>query len=109
LADDDARAPAFGRYGPLTLPFDCAAKTGTSKGYRDNWTVGFTPRHVVGVWVGNFDGRAMVDVSGITGAGPLFRDLMLYLEDEPRGFEPPAGLETAPVCSASGERAGSTC
>ena len=76
LADPDARAPAFGAHSVLELPFPVAAKTGTSKGFRDNWTIGFTREVTVGVWVGNFDGSAMEGVSGITGAGPLFRDVM---------------------------------
>ncbi|MEQ1567509.1 MAG: penicillin-binding protein 1C, partial [Myxococcota bacterium] len=76
LADPVARAPAFGRYGPLERPYWAAAKTGTSTGYRDNWTVGTAGRTTVGVWVGNFDGRPMGDVSGVTGAGPLWATVM---------------------------------
>lgn len=77
LADPDARLAAFGDHSPLgDLPFPVAAKTGTSKGYRDNWTIGFTREVTVGVWVGNFDGSPMRDVSGVTGAGPIFRDVM---------------------------------
>jgi penicillin-binding protein 1C len=72
LRDRSARVAAFGEHTVLDLPFEVAAKTGTSKGYRDNWTVGFTRSVTVGVWVGNFDGSAMTEVSGITGAGPLF-------------------------------------
>ncbi len=119
LADGEARAPAFGRDGPLSMPFPCAAKTGTSKDYRDNWTVGYTPRYVVGVWVGNFDGRSMIGASGVTGAGPLFRDLMLALRERdqrqspPRarepGFQPPANLVGAAVCPVSGELPGPDC
>jgi penicillin-binding protein 1C len=59
LSDDRARAPSFGRSGPLDLPFPVAAKTGTSKGYRDNIAVGFTREVTVAVWVGNFDGSPM--------------------------------------------------
>ena len=76
LADHASRTAAFGETSALDLPFPVAAKTGTSKGYRDNWTVGFTREVTVGVWVGNFDGRPMRGVSGITGAGPLFRAVM---------------------------------
>lgn len=112
LADPEARSPAFGRHGPLALPFPCASKTGTSKGYRDNWTLGYTPRYVVGVWVGNFGGGAMIDVSGVTGAGPLFRDLMLHLHPPAlpvRDFPRPAGLVRAAVCPSSGQRPGPDC
>ncbi len=76
LKDKNARLASFGERSVLELPFDVAAKTGTSKGFRDNWTVGFTSEVTVGVWVGNFDGSAMDGVSGITGAGPIFRSVM---------------------------------
>ncbi|MGI5844590.1 MAG: penicillin-binding protein 1C [Candidatus Xenobium sp.] len=119
LADPEARAPAFGRYGPLSLSFPCAAKTGTSKDYRDNWTLGYTPRHVVGVWVGNFDGSSMVGASGVTGAAPLFRDLMLALrareeaQAPPRaaekGFLVPAGVVQEAICPVSGQGPGPDC
>jgi penicillin-binding protein 1C len=76
LRDDHARLASFGERSALDLPFEVAAKTGTSKGFRDNWTVGFTREVTVGVWVGNFDGSPMREVSGITGAAPLFRAVM---------------------------------
>jgi len=112
LADNDARIPAFGRFGPLALPFACASKTGTSKDFRDNWTVGFTSRYVVAVWVGNFDNSSMREVSGITGAGPIFRELMLALERRDGGapaFATPQGLLWERVCVDSGELAGDDC
>ena len=56
LADDRARVGAFGERSALDLPFPVAAKTGTSKGFRDNWAVGYTREVTVAVWVGNFDG-----------------------------------------------------
>ncbi len=104
LSDNDARIPSFGVDSPINLPFPCAAKTGTSKDYKDNWTVGFTPKWTVGVWVGNFDGKPMRKASGITGAGPLFRDIMLYLEQRGTGgdFKCPPGLVEVSVCPASG-------
>lgn len=85
LADDLARAPEFGRSGPLAFPFPVAAKTGTSKGFRDNWTVGFTREVTVAVWAGNFDGTPMTGSTGVTGAGPLFHEVMLAAM---RGREP---------------------
>jgi penicillin-binding protein 1C len=77
LADNEARAPAFGRNSLLSFPFPVAAKTGTSQNFHDNWVVGFTPQFTVGVWVGNFDRRPLKGATGITGAGPLFHDVML--------------------------------
>ena len=81
LSDRDARSPAFGYLSSLNLPFDCAVKTGTSVDFRDNWTIGYTPRYTVGVWVGNFDSTPMHNISGVTGCGPLFKDIMLLLEN----------------------------
>jgi len=111
LADADARVPAFGYGSPLNLPFPCASKTGTSKDYRDNWTVGYTTAYTVGVWVGNFDGRPMEGVSGITGCGPLFRDVMLLLHRDlrPAAFQPPAAIVRRTVCAASGDLASAAC
>jgi penicillin-binding protein 1C len=112
LSDRAARLSAFGRGNALELPFPVAAKTGTSKGYRDNWTVGFTHERTVAVWVGNFDGHPMSRSSGVTGAGPLFHDVMLAAM---RGIEHPApladltGLVVAEVCPLSGELAGPDC
>jgi penicillin-binding protein 1C len=111
LSDRDARVPAFGYSSPLNLPFPCAAKTGTSKDYRDNWTIGYTVRHTVGVWVGNFDGKPMHDVSGITGCGPLFRDIMLLLnaKNPPPPFAEPRGLLRRSICPLSGLLARASC
>ncbi|MFO0676416.1 MAG: penicillin-binding protein 1C [Polyangiaceae bacterium] len=77
LSDARARRSAFGDGNALELPFPVSVKTGTSKGYRDNWTVGFTDDVTVGVWVGHFDGHGMEGVSGVSGAAPLFRDVMV--------------------------------
>ena len=110
LSDNHARAPGFGEFSCLDLPFPCAVKTGTSKDYRDNWAIGYTSDHVIGVWVGNFDGSPMRGVSGVSGAGPLFRDVMLAAQRaEPDRFEVPAGIVSMPVCPASGVRPGPHC
>lgn len=82
LSDNDARALAFGRYSPLRFDFPVACKTGTSTDFRDNWAMGYTPEFTVGVWVGNFDGRPMQEVSGVTGAGPILQDVFQYLHRE---------------------------
>jgi len=112
LSDKNARIASFGEGDVLELPFPVAAKTGTSKGFRDNYTVGFTPAVTVGVWVGNFDGSPMEGVTGVSGAGPLFHDAMIAAS---RGrasaeFRRPSGLvEEAEVCSLSGELPGPSC
>lgn len=110
LSDDAARAAGFGRDSVLNLPFPVAAKTGTSKGYRDNWAVGYTREVTVAVWVGNFDGTPLRDASGITAAGPAFHDLMLAAM---QGRTPAplvaAALGEAEVCTLSGKRPGAAC
>jgi len=111
LTDRDARIPSFGYNSPLSLPFPCAAKTGTSKDFRDNWTIGFTPKYTVGVWVGNFDGKPMHNVSGITGCGPLFRDIMLLLrKNDFRGqFRVPEKICRKFICPLSGKLLTKSC
>ncbi|MDD5057796.1 MAG: penicillin-binding protein 1C [Sideroxydans sp.] len=88
LADKGARAMTFGLENPLATKVWTAAKTGTSKDMRDNWCIGFSSRYTVGVWVGNFDGAPMRDVSGVSGAAPVWRDLMDYLHAN-NGSAPP--------------------
>lgn len=111
LRDDAARAPAFGEGSVLDLPFPCAVKTGTTKDFRDNWAVGFTGDYTVGVWVGNFDGAAMNKISGVSGAGPIFREIMLTLHREhwPAPSATPAALETFSICTSSGELPNELC
>lgn len=111
LSDNSARSPAFGEYSPLNFPFFCAAKTGTSKDFRDNWCVGFTDKYLVGVWVGNFDGSPMHHVSGITGAGPIFRDIILTLhrKEPPRRIPKPENIVFKEICAVSGRLAAEYC
>jgi penicillin-binding protein 1C len=90
LSDRAARSTTFGLAGELATGFWSAVKTGTSKDMRDNWCVGFSDRYTVGVWVGNFDGRSMWDVSGVSGAAPVWRDVMDYLHRDRPGKQPVA-------------------
>ena len=112
LKDGVARRPAFG--ANFRFPFQCAVKTGTTKDYRDNWTIGYTTRYTVGVWVGNFDGEQMRGVSGVSGAGPIFTDIMTFLHTPPYGQPPddfpvPPGLVQQAVCARSGKLPGPSC
>lgn len=111
LSDPDARTPAFGAHSVLNMPFPCAAKTGTSRDFRDNWTVGYTTRYTVAIWVGDFGARPMQQVSGVTGAGRLFRSVMLHLHDgnPPKDFPVPGGLVRLSVCPDSGDLPGPCC
>ena len=79
LSDTNARARTFGSDSVLATRFWSAVKTGTSKDMRDNWAVGYSQRYTVGVWVGNASGAAMWDVSGTTGAAPVWAAVMQFL------------------------------
>jgi len=95
LSDATARTDAFGADSALRLPFWAAAKTGTSKGMRDNWCIGFSDRYTVAVWVGNLEGDSMHAVSGTSGAAPVWRDVMMALHEGHPGKPPamPADVE----------------
>lgn len=80
LSDKQARTPAFSSGGPLDLPFPCAVKTGTSSDFRDNWCIGYTPEYTVGVWAGNFENQPMKNISGVSGAGPIFHRSLVRVQ-----------------------------
>ena len=94
LSDANARARTFGTDSVLATRFWSAVKTGTSKDMRDNWTVGWSQRYTVGVWVGNASGAPMHDVSGTSGAAPVWAELMqrLHRHTPSRAPAAPAGL-----------------
>ncbi len=93
LSDPAARALTFGLAGPLATRYAASVKTGTSKDMRDNWAIGYTARYTVGVWVGNFSGAPMHDVSGVSGAAPVWREIMDFLHE---GDAPAALSELRP-------------
>jgi penicillin-binding protein 1C len=106
LADPVARAPGFGIESALEFPFPAAVKTGTSRHFTDNWAVATTAAFTVAVWVGNFNGRPMDGVSGVTGAGPLLHRVVMHTAAryEPGALPSPAsaGAVPAEVCQLSG-------
>jgi penicillin-binding protein 1C len=104
LADAAARAATFGLANPLATSYAASVKTGTSTDMRDNWALGFSARYTVGVWVGNFSGEPMHGVSGISGAAPVWREVMDFLHegDPPRAGAAPAGLVRARIVYADG-------
>ncbi len=111
LSDNHARLPEFGENSALEFPFAVAAKTGTSRNFNDNWTIGYSPQYSVGVWVGNSDGSAMSQVSGITGAGPIFHEVMVSLHKShlpssefpiPNSFTTIASIPQISICLPSG-------
>ena len=91
LSDNAARAVTFGLDSPLVTRGFAAVKTGTSKDLRDNWCVGWTDRYTVGVWVGNASGEPMQQVSGTTGAAPVWRTIVeaLHARDGQPSRAPP--------------------
>ena len=99
LSDGNARARTFGTDSVLATRFWSAVKTGTSKDMRDNWAVGWSERYTVGVWVGNASGAAMHDVSGTSGAAPIWAAVMgfLHAREPSRAPRAPPGLMRAPV------------
>ena len=105
LSDDTARISGFGEGSVLKLSRPAAAKTGTTTDWRDNWTVGYTPELVVGVWAGNADNEPMRHVSGVAGAAPTWHDFMEeVLKGRPvQEFAEPEGLVRVEVCSLSGQ------
>jgi penicillin-binding protein 1C len=115
LADDEARAYAFGRGSHLAFPFPVAVKTGTSQAYHDNWTIGYTKDVTVGVWVGNFDRKPLRNSSGVTGAGPIFHAVMVAAtRGRPSAtaheiVARPDDVDEASICELSGMRAGAWC
>ena len=114
LSDNDARTPAFGSNSVLNLPFDSAAKTGTTNDFRDNWTLGYVPELAVGVWVGNADYSPMQNISGLTGAAPMWADFMVEAVQQVTGGNPtpfirPAGVVERIICAVSGTEPSNKC
>jgi len=111
LSDNAARTPAFGANSVLKLSRPAAVKTGTTNDYKDNWTIGYTPDLVTGVWVGNVDNKAMQGVSGVSGAGPIWHNFMeAALADRPvQDFVRPDGIVERQVCAWSGAEASQYC
>jgi penicillin-binding protein 1C len=111
LSDNEARLRGFGANNALQIGRPAAAKTGTTTDYRDNWVMGYTPNLVVGVWVGNADNTPMVDVTGVSGAAPLWNAFMReVLNGQPElHFAEPEGIVRREICTVSGLLATPEC
>jgi 1A family penicillin-binding protein len=114
LSDNEARAWMFGRNSLLNLSFPVAAKTGTTNDIRDNWTMGYTPDLVTGVWVGNADYTPMVSSTGLSGAAPIWSQFMEFAvpyvtNGAPRPFVRPPGIVDKVVCRLSGTEPSQWC
>jgi penicillin-binding protein 1C len=112
LADPQARLPSFPRYGPLEYPFAVAVKTGTSQNYRDAWTLAYSQKFIVGVWVGRADAGAMRGVGGVASAARLTHAILARLHGVRIGeiaqerFAPPPGRVEIDLCRVD---AGAEC
>ncbi|MEM8532252.1 MAG: penicillin-binding protein 1C [Chloroflexota bacterium] len=111
LADRYARMRSFGENSPLDVDRPAAAKTGTTTDWRDNWTIGYSPNRVVGVWVGNANGEPMESISGITGAGPIWHEVMLTAHRDMalQNFESPSDIVEVDICAQGGLLPGPHC
>jgi membrane peptidoglycan carboxypeptidase len=111
LSDNSARCPAFGCPNVLEIGRPAAVKTGTTNDYRDNWTIGYTPDLLAGVWVGNADRSPMKNISGVTGAGPIWHNFMQQaLDGQPAlDFPRPPGIIEMEVCADSGTQPSPYC
>ncbi len=114
LADNGARTQAFGPGSILNVPFQAAVKTGTTNDFRDNWTIGYTPDIAVGVWIGNADYTPMKNISGVSGAGPLWNAVIQqavekYSGGNPSPFNRPESVQEFEICRVSGTKPSSNC
>lgn len=111
LADNRARERTFGLNSPLLLSRPAAAKTGTTNDFRDSWTVGYTPDIVTGVWLGNSDNSPMSQISGVTGAGPIWNAFMeqAHAGLPAREFAIPSDIVQIEVCADSGTVPSEVC
>ncbi len=104
LSDNTARIMGFGENSVLRLNRPAAVKTGTTSNFHDNWTIGYTPNLVVGVWAGNSNYEPMREVDGLTGAAPIWHQFIRsVLGESPKiEFPQPYGLVKVEVCALSG-------
>lgn len=111
LADPSARLLSFGNPGYFDFGLPVAVKTGTSSNYRDSWIIGYTSRHVIGIWAGNFDSRPSPGGMGAGVCGPMLSEVirLLYATGPPEGFTRPANVREETVCSMSGRQATPRC
>lgn len=111
LSDDTARQTGFGLNSILKIDRPAAVKTGTTTNFHDNWTIGYTPDLLVGVWVGNSNYETMHNITGLTGAAPIWHEVMRsILEGKPKlSFLQPTGMTQVEICDLSGMLATAEC
>lgn len=111
LADPSARLLTFGNPHYFDFGLPVSLKTGTSSNFRDTWIVAYTPRHVIGIWTGNFSGSPTNGATGSGACGPILFDVIasLYCGRSPGEFSRPETVKEIRVCSMSGKQATSRC
>lgn len=111
LSDRNARMGSFRSYRGLVYPFSIAIKTGTSKGSRDAWAVGYTKDYIVGLWLGDFKGSEMINITGGNGAVPILYDLfsMLNKSQKETKWNKPKDIIEREICLISGKLKGEFC
>lgn len=115
LSDPGARLPSFPRMGSTEYAFPVALKTGTSQGLRDAWTIAYSRRYLIGVWVGHPDARSMHEITGSSSAAELARRVLNTLHgNEKHGmadssFPPPEEYNKVAICALTGKRATPAC
>lgn len=113
LSEPAYKIPAFGNASPIYFPFPVAVKTGTTKDFRDNCVVGYTPFLTTAVWVGNLYNEPMKDLASVAGAGKILRNIELFLWNKGFPFPPFRAenlhLVTQQICALSGMIAHEGC
>ena len=104
LSDNAARTPVFGPNSKLVLSRPAAAKTGTTSDFCDGWTMGYNPQVAVGVWIGNSNREPMRGMWGVTGASPMWHDIMerAFRTLPPVDFVEPPGMKWVEIDPVSG-------
>ncbi len=115
LSDPMARLPSFPRMGTTEYPFPVAAKTGTSQGFRDAWTIAYSTEYIVGVWVGRSDAKPMHELGGAASAALLTQSILLHLHKNTQKFQNnipfpvPADYQLLSLCALTGKKATQLC
>ena len=111
LSDRNARMGSFRSYKGIVYPFSIAVKTGTSKGSRDAWAIGYTKDYIVGVWLGDFAGSEMINITGGNGALPILYDLFIILNRNQKEtiWIKPNTIVQKDICLISGKLKGEFC
>lgn len=114
LSNHKYKVSAFGVDSPFRFSFPVAVKTGTSKDYRDNTIIGYTPQYTIGIWVGNFEsGESMIKLPASRGAGLILKDILLFMYNnnilKSQEFPKPKNITNTRICSLSGKIASTYC